>query len=101
MIPQATTVAYLADVRAVPGQEMVRDTLAAAGVLGQQIVVVEARSDRDFEPAFATFLERRADALVVAASQLSTAIAISWWRWRRATRCRPSTRRASSSWTVG
>jgi putative ABC transport system substrate-binding protein len=70
MIPQATTVAYLADVRAVTGQEMVRDTLAAAGVLGRQIVVVEARSDRDFEPAFATFLERRADALVVAASQL-------------------------------
>ena len=70
IIPQATTVAYLADVRAVTGQEMVRDTLAAAGVLGQQIVVVEVRSDRDFEPAFATFVERQADALVVGPSQL-------------------------------
>jgi putative ABC transport system substrate-binding protein len=70
LVPQATTVAYLADVQAVPGQEMVRDTLAAAGVLGRQIAVVEARSDHDFEPAFATFVERRAGALVVAASQL-------------------------------
>jgi putative ABC transport system substrate-binding protein len=70
LVPQATTVAYLADLQAVPGQEMVRDTLAAAGVLGRQIAVVEARSDHDFEPAFATFVERRAGALVVAASQL-------------------------------
>ena len=49
---------------------MVRDTLAAAGVLGRELVVVEARSDRDFEPAFATFVKRQASALVVAPSQL-------------------------------
>ena len=70
LIPQATTVGYLADLRSVTGQEMLRDTLAAAGVLGRQIAVVEARSSRDFEPAFATFVERRAGALVVAASAL-------------------------------
>jgi putative ABC transport system substrate-binding protein len=49
---------------------MLRDTLAAAGVLGRQIAVVEASSDRDFEPAFATFVERKAGALVVAPNQL-------------------------------
>jgi putative ABC transport system substrate-binding protein len=71
LIPQATTVAYLADLRSpVTGPEMLRDTLAAAGVLGRQIAVVEARSDRDFEPAFATFVERQAGALVVGPSQL-------------------------------
>jgi putative ABC transport system substrate-binding protein len=52
LIPQATTVAYLGDLRIVVGQEMLRDTLAAASVLGLQIVVVEVRSDRDFESAF-------------------------------------------------
>src|SRR5256886_3764516 len=52
LIPKATTVACLADLRFVMGQEMLRDTLAAAGVLGRQIAVMEARSDRDFEPAF-------------------------------------------------
>ena len=70
LIPQATTLAYLADLRFVLGQEMLRDTLAAAGVLGRQIAVMEARSSRDFELAFATFVERQAGALIVAASQL-------------------------------
>jgi putative ABC transport system substrate-binding protein len=51
------------------GQEMLRDTLAA-GVLGRQLAVMEARSDRDFEPAFASFVERQAGALIVTASQL-------------------------------
>jgi putative ABC transport system substrate-binding protein len=70
LIPQATTIACLADLRFVMGQEMLRDTLAAAGVLGRQIAVVEARSERDFDPAFATFVERQAGALIVTASQL-------------------------------
>jgi ABC-type uncharacterized transport system substrate-binding protein len=70
LIPRATTVACLVDLRSVAGQEMLRDALAAAGMLGRQIAVMEARSDRDFEPAFATFVERQADALIVAASQL-------------------------------
>jgi putative tryptophan/tyrosine transport system substrate-binding protein len=70
LIPQATTIAYLGDLRIVVGQEMLRDTLAAASVIGLQIAVVEARSDRDFEPAFATFIERQASADIVVASQL-------------------------------
>jgi ABC-type uncharacterized transport system substrate-binding protein len=70
LIPQATTIAYLADPRSPSSGGMLRDTLAAAGVLGRKLVVVEAHSDRDFEPAFATFVERQAGALVVAPSQL-------------------------------
>src|SRR5262249_55196535 len=52
------------------GQEMLRDTFAAATVTGLQIAVVEARSERDFEPAFGTFVERQAGAVIVGASQL-------------------------------
>jgi putative ABC transport system substrate-binding protein len=70
LVPQATTVGYLADPRSPSSDGMVRDTLAAAGVLGRELVVVEARSDRDFESAFATFVKRQASALVVAPSQL-------------------------------
>jgi putative ABC transport system substrate-binding protein len=70
LVPKATTVAYLSGPRSVTRQGMLRDTLAAAGVLGRQIAVVEASSDRDFEPAFATFVERKAGALVVAPNQL-------------------------------
>jgi putative ABC transport system substrate-binding protein len=68
LIPQATTVAYLADQRS--SEEMLRDTLAAAGVLGRELAVVGVHSDRDFEPAFSTFVERQAGALIVAPSQL-------------------------------
>jgi putative tryptophan/tyrosine transport system substrate-binding protein len=70
MIPQATTVGYLAAPGSGTSEEMLRDTLAAAGVLGRLIAVVEAHSDRDFEPAFAALVERQAGALVVAPSQL-------------------------------
>jgi len=71
LVPQATTVAYLAeDQRTEAAEETMRDMLAAAGALGRQLAVVEARSDRDFEPAFATFVERRAGALVVSVGPL-------------------------------
>jgi len=70
LIPQTTTVGYLADPRSGTSQEMLHDAVAAAGMLGQQIVVAEARSDRDFDAAFATIVEGRAGTLVVAASQL-------------------------------
>jgi putative ABC transport system substrate-binding protein len=70
LIPQSTTIAYLGDLQIVVGQEMVRDTLAAASAIGRQITVVEVRSDRDFEPAFATFVERQAGAVIVGPSSL-------------------------------
>jgi putative ABC transport system substrate-binding protein len=72
LVPQATTVAYLADdQRTETAQETMRDMLAAAGVLGRQLAVVEARNDRDFEPAFGTFIGRQAGALVVGGSRLA------------------------------
>jgi putative ABC transport system substrate-binding protein len=69
LVPHAT-IAYLTDLRSVVGQAMLTDMLAAAGKLGRQLTVVEARSERDFEPAFATFVERQTGALVVGASPL-------------------------------
>ena len=97
LIPQTKMVAYLGDLRIVVGQEMLRDTVAAASATGLQIAVVEAHSDRDFERAFATFVERQARLLLARVSFL-TAIAISCWHWLHTTRCRPSTRRVSMSW---
>ncbi len=45
---------------------------AAARALGREVVVQEASSDRDFEAAFATFVQRRAGALVVGTHPLFT-----------------------------
>ena len=39
----------------------------AARRIGRRMVVVSASSERDFDPAFATFKQEKADALVVAA----------------------------------
>jgi putative ABC transport system substrate-binding protein len=59
LVPEATTIAYLADLRSVVGQGMLRDMHAAASVLGRELAVVEARSGADFESAFSTFVKRQ------------------------------------------
>jgi putative ABC transport system substrate-binding protein len=70
LVPQANTVAYLADLRSVVSQGMLRDMQSAASALKRKLAVMDARSEHDFDPAFAAFVERRASALVVGASPL-------------------------------
>jgi putative ABC transport system substrate-binding protein len=67
LVPRATTIAILLnpDNRNHPSYAVALDSVARAG--GQKVLVLGARTDPDFEPAFATLVERRADALVVAA----------------------------------
>jgi putative ABC transport system substrate-binding protein len=64
LVPQATTVAFLASVN----DEQSSDMLAAAQALGRQLTVLEVRSSREIETAFSTLVERGARALVVGAS---------------------------------
>jgi putative ABC transport system substrate-binding protein len=63
--PLATTVAYITDPRAQDSEEPTRSMLAAARALGQQAMVLEARSGSDIDAAFAKLVERGAGALVV------------------------------------
>ena len=74
MVPQAATVAYLnIDPRSsTQAEQQESDVRAAARALGKDVVVLEASSERDFEGAFGTFVERRAGALVVATAPLFT-----------------------------
>jgi putative ABC transport system substrate-binding protein len=44
-----------------------RDVEAAARAAGQQVAVLAATSDNEFEPAFAAMVQQRADALLVMA----------------------------------
>jgi ABC-type uncharacterized transport system substrate-binding protein len=72
LVPQAATVAYLVgDQQNEATQELTNDTLAAARALGRQVIVLECRSVEDFEPAFATLVERGAGALLVSAFPLA------------------------------
>jgi ABC-type uncharacterized transport system substrate-binding protein len=71
LVPQATTIAYLAGGRrSLTFEEQTSNMLAAASSLGRQVIVLECRSERDFDAAFATLVERRAGALVVGAFPL-------------------------------
>ena len=66
MVPQATTVAYLSGgPRFLKFENEASSVLEAAGALGRQVIVVEARSDGDIEAAFATLVQRQAGALMV------------------------------------
>jgi putative tryptophan/tyrosine transport system substrate-binding protein len=65
LVPKAATIAILInpDNRNHPSHARTLEAVARAG--GQQVIVIGAASDGDFEPAFAMLVQRRADALVV------------------------------------
>jgi putative ABC transport system substrate-binding protein len=66
MVPQATTVGFLSGTpNYITYEEQTSSMRAAAGALGLQLAIVECRSDQDFEAAFSTFEERRAEALIM------------------------------------
>jgi putative ABC transport system substrate-binding protein len=67
LVPKAATIAILInpDNRNHLSHTRTLEAVARAG--GQQVIVISAAADRDFEPAFAMLVQRRADALVVAA----------------------------------
>jgi putative tryptophan/tyrosine transport system substrate-binding protein len=71
LVPQATTIAFLAsDRRALTFEEQTSNVLAAASSLGRHVTVVEVRGAGDFDAAFSTLIESRAGALVVGAFPL-------------------------------
>jgi len=64
LLPKATTIAML--VNPSPDAEPERrDLQAAAQAIGQQLIILDVRSDRDFETAFATIVQHGAGALLV------------------------------------
>jgi putative ABC transport system substrate-binding protein len=65
LIPNAALLGALAD-PAFPGtQFIIKDLQAAAGTLGLQLIVVNARTDSDLEMAFTTFSQQRVGAVLV------------------------------------
>ena len=63
IVPKATTIAVLVNLNSAEQEAERRDVQAAAQALGQQLIIRDARNDRDIETAFATFVERGAGAL--------------------------------------
>jgi putative ABC transport system substrate-binding protein len=64
LVPAAATIALLMN-PSTPGSDL-DDTEAAARAIARKLVVLKASGERDFEPAFATLVQRGASALLVA-----------------------------------
>jgi putative tryptophan/tyrosine transport system substrate-binding protein len=67
LVPGAGTIAVLVDPRTAEATAERRDVEVAAQAVGQQLFVVEIRTDRDLEPAFASMVEQKAGALFIGA----------------------------------
>jgi putative tryptophan/tyrosine transport system substrate-binding protein len=65
LIPNAARFGVLADPGASSTQFLIPDLQAAARTLGRQLVVVNARTDTDFETAFASFSQEHVGAVLV------------------------------------
>jgi putative ABC transport system substrate-binding protein len=64
-MPDAAVFGVLADPAYSDIQSVLADLQAAARTLGLRLLVVNARTDSDLEPAFATFSQRRVSAVLV------------------------------------
>ncbi len=72
LIPTATVVALLVNPTTPAANAIARDVQAAARVLGLQLHVLHAASDRDFDAVFAALARLRADALIIGADPFFT-----------------------------
>jgi len=69
-VPGATRFAMLDNPTSPLDQSQIAEAQAAARSLGLQLLVLNASTESDFEPAFATLVQQQAAALYVTANQL-------------------------------
>jgi putative ABC transport system substrate-binding protein len=70
LVPRAGLIALLVNPDFLASKDMVDELQTASRVLGQEIIVLNARNESEVEMAFATLVERRAGGLLVASDPL-------------------------------
>jgi putative tryptophan/tyrosine transport system substrate-binding protein len=66
LVPGATTIAVLVNPNYSDAEAQIREVQDAARTLGLQLHILKASSESDFDAAFATVIERRAGAILIA-----------------------------------
>jgi putative ABC transport system substrate-binding protein len=82
MVPNASVVAILGNPTDPTTELQLREMQAAAVALGLQLQVFSASTKNEIQAAFASLVQQRVGALVVAADPFFSASAINSWRWR-------------------
>ncbi len=72
VVPKATEIGMLVNPTSPAAQEQSRNAQVAASVLGLKIHILNASNERDIEAAFATFAQRRVEALIFGGDALFT-----------------------------
>ena len=70
LVPDATVIAALVNPDGPSADAQSRDLAAAGRAIGRQIVVLNARTERDIETAFAALVQNRVGALLVTGNGL-------------------------------
>ncbi len=72
LVPKATTIGVLANLSSSNTEAERNDLQAAAQAVGQQLIVLDVRSERDIGTAFTTLVQRGASALLVGSGAFTT-----------------------------
>jgi putative ABC transport system substrate-binding protein len=70
VVPKAGTIAFIVNPNSATAGRQVSELRTAVAALGQQILVLNAGNEKEIDEAFATIVERRAAAVLYAASPL-------------------------------
>jgi putative ABC transport system substrate-binding protein len=100
LIPNANLIAALINPDFPPSENQRRDVVDAASGVGLRTTVIMARTESDFQPAFAALLQQHADALIVCADPFFLIDVSSWWRSQRAIKCPQFTKFVSLHWAA-
>jgi putative tryptophan/tyrosine transport system substrate-binding protein len=87
LVPSATTIAVLVNPNYPDAEAQIREVQDAARTLGLQLHILKASSESDFDAAFATVIEQRAGAILIASDPFLFSRRNNSSRWRRVMRC--------------
>jgi ABC-type uncharacterized transport system substrate-binding protein len=72
LIPRALRIAALINPNSSIAEPLIREAQAGASAIGRQVEVVYASTDRDIDAAFASFEQKRVDAVFISSDQFFT-----------------------------